>query len=90
MNMKYTAKDGPETYAITGVAMDVHKYALPLSFKGRHPDTECGVTSFCYDSTSAEIKPIDALTGKETAQEINYTNDSLINLRYLRTLWMKI
>ena len=101
MKVKHTAKDAPETYAIIGAAMEVHKelgsgflervyqeavtiefqergipfqreYALPVFFKGNQLDTEYRVDFFCYDSIPVEIKAIEGLTGKETAQEINY------------------
>ena len=101
MNVKYTAKDDPETYAIIGAAMEVHKelgpgflervyqealaielqtrgipfeaeYALPVFFKGQQLTTTYRVDFYCYESIPVEIKSLDALTGKEIAQEINY------------------
>jgi len=105
MNVKYTAKDDPETYAIIGAAMEVHKelgpgflervyqealaiefksrnipfileHNLPVFFKGQQLDTEYRVDFFCYETMPVEIKAIEALTGKETSQEINYLKAS--------------
>lgn len=101
MNVKYTAKDDPETYAIIGAAMEVHKelgpgflervyqealaiefetrnipfileHELPVFFKGRQLNTTYRVDFYCYESIPVEIKALDAITGKEIAQEINY------------------
>jgi GxxExxY protein len=101
MQQKYTAKDDPETYAIIGAAMEVHRelgpgflervyhealavefkirnipflseYELPVFFKGHRLATVYRVDFFCYDAIPVEIKALEALTGKETAQEINY------------------
>lgn len=101
MNVKFTAKDDPETYAIIGAAMEVHKelgagflervyqealaiefktrnipfileHELPVFFKGQQLNTMYRVDFYCYESIPVEIKALDALTGKEIAQEINY------------------
>ena len=105
MSVKYTAKDDPETYAIIGAAMEVHKelgpgflervyqealaiefksrnipflmeHELPVFFKRQPLNTTYRVDFFCYESIPVEIKAIEALTGKETAQEINYLKAS--------------
>lgn len=105
MNIKYTAKDDPETYAIIGAAMEVHKelgcgflervyqealaiefshrgipfskeYELPISYKGEKLESTYRVDFFCFGTIPVEVKAIDALTGKETAQEINYLKAS--------------
>ncbi|MBN2703222.1 MAG: GxxExxY protein [Pontiellaceae bacterium] len=105
MNIKYTAKDDPETYAIIGAAMEVHKelgcgflervyqealaiefahrgipfskeQELPISYKGEKLESTYRVDFFCFGTIPVEVKAIDALTGKETAQEINYLKAS--------------
>ncbi|MBN2683907.1 MAG: GxxExxY protein [Pontiellaceae bacterium] len=108
MNIKYTAKDDTETYAIIGAAMEVHKelgcgflervyqealaiefshreipfsreHELPISYKGEKLESTYRVDFFCYGSIPVEVKAIDTLTGKETAQEINYLKASHSN-----------
>jgi len=50
----------------------VSEYELPVFFKGHQLQTKYRVDFFCYSSIPVEIKALDALTGKEIAQEINY------------------
>lgn len=116
---KHTAEDDPETYAIIGAAMEVHRelgagflervyqealgielknrdipfvkeHELPVVFKGQQLNTSYRVDFFCYESIPVEIKAIETITGKETAQEINYLKAGNAKKRIAVKLWISI
>jgi GxxExxY protein len=45
---------------------------LPVTYKGKRLNTAYRVDFLCYDEIIVEIKALDELTGRETAQVLNY------------------
>jgi GxxExxY protein len=94
-------KKDPQTHAIIGAAMEVHRQlgpgfleavyqeamaielaeraipfvreaGLPVFYKGRRLDCSYRADFICYDSVIVELKALQALTGVESAQLLNY------------------
>jgi GxxExxY protein len=94
-------KRDPQTHAIIGAAMEVHRQLgpgfleavyqeamaieladrdilyvreaeLPVFYKGRRLNCSYRAGFVCYESVIVELKALQALTGVETAQLLNY------------------
>src|SRR5919202_2261573 len=121
------AERDPQTYAIIGAAMEVHKVLghgfleavyhealadefrrreiafnseveLPITYKGKILAAKYKADFVVFDSIIVELKALDALTGHERAQLLNYLKASglhrglLLNfgarsLQYERLVW---
>ncbi len=75
-----------------------HQVELPIFYKGQELNTSYRADFLCYDSVIVELKALDALSGLEEAQILNYLKASaheiglLLNfgtrsLEYKRFIW---
>jgi GxxExxY protein len=105
MNLSEENKRDPQTYAIIGAALEVHRVLgcgfleavyqealakefvlreipfnreveLPIDYKGEHLNTKYKADFICHDDIIVELKDLDAVSGKEKAQVINYLKAS--------------
>jgi GxxExxY protein len=57
----------PQTHAIIGAALEV-----PIDYKGRRLSCKYRADFVCYENVIVELKALQALTGFEEAQLLNY------------------